>query len=320
VGAVYLRDMADLLRLDPFPVVELDGWKTRARRSGGYDYGPWFVCWHHTASSGNGKADAEYCTFTSPVAPITNIVIGRDGTRYVCAGGATNTEGKGGPLTLPDGRVVPADGGNTRALSIEISNNGVGMPYPQTQIDACFATSNRLTLAYCRGRVDNIAQHHDYAPNRKIDPSTAAAVQGPWRPSAINTSGSWELYDLRNEARRRATPPAPTPPPQPLEEADMEVVEIRPTDANAVFLGHRTTQATPVRSGAPDGLWRFILWVEWVDGRDPAQLLRLQAYRDCGAPVHSLSVHELGNTTLLGPVPLGDDRHNWTGEEFGNLI
>jgi hypothetical protein len=317
MGGVYLTDMADLLRLDPYPVVELDGWQYRARSSGGYDGGPIVIMWHHTASSGNGAADADYCTFGSSDAPLCNIVVGRDGVRHVCAGGATNTNGKGGPNTLPSGRVVPKDGCNSRAIGIEISNTGVGQSYPQIQIDACFATSNRLAAAYMGGRFDDILHHHDYAPDRKIDNATAAAVQGPWRPGAVNSSGSWELYDLRAEACRRATP-APTP--TPLEEADVEVVEIRPTDANAVFLGYRTTQATAVRSGATDGKWRFILWCEWVDGRDPAQLLRLQAYRDCGAPVYPLSVHELANTTLLGPVPLGDDRHLWTGEEFGNLI
>jgi hypothetical protein len=212
MGDTYLTDMAVQLRLDPYPVVELDDWQHRARGSGGYDGGPIVIMWHHTASSGDGAADADYCTYGSPDAPICNIVIGRDGTRHVCAGGATNTNGKGGPNTLPSGRVVPKDGCNSRAIGIEISNNGIGQSYPQIQIDACFATSNRLAAAYLGGRFDDILHHHDYAPDRKIDNATAAAVQGPWRPGAINSSGSWELHDLRVEALARArwTPPPPT--------------------------------------------------------------------------------------------------------------
>jgi LysM repeat protein len=51
-------------------------------------------------------------------------------------------------------------------------------------------------------------------PGRKIDPATAAAVQGPWKPRSLNSSGTWNQDDVRAEAARRAgsTPPTPTPP------------------------------------------------------------------------------------------------------------
>ena len=51
-----------------------------------------------------------------------------------------------------------------------------------------------------------------WAPGRKIDPATAAAVEGPWQPFAVNTSGTWDLNDLIAEHLYRwdDTPPAPT--------------------------------------------------------------------------------------------------------------
>lgn len=196
-----LTDLADVLRGAGLVVVELDGWQHIARGSGGYDGAPWCTMWHHTASAGDGAADAHYCTFVSDVRPVCNVVVGRDGIVYVCAAGATNTNGSGGPLTLPDGRTVPADAMNTKAIGVELSNDGVGMGYPQVQIDAAFAVSNACAAAYGY-RPDNVAGHVDWT-TRKIDPATAAAVAGPWRPGAINTSGSWALPDLRAECWNR---------------------------------------------------------------------------------------------------------------------
>src|SRR6187402_1953109 len=113
----YLVELADRLRAAGLAVVELDGWQQRARSSGGYDdAGPWAVFWHHTASAGDGAADAHYCTYGSPDRPVCNVVVDRAGVVYVCAGGATNTNGKGGPHRLPDGRTLPADGANSRVF------------------------------------------------------------------------------------------------------------------------------------------------------------------------------------------------------------
>ena len=51
---------------------------------------------------------------------------------------------------------------------------------------------------------------------RKIDPATADAVQGPWRPRASTSSGTWELYDIATELiDRAAAQPGPTPTPDP---------------------------------------------------------------------------------------------------------
>jgi N-acetylmuramoyl-L-alanine amidase len=222
----YLTDLADVLRGAGLSVVEVIGWETRGR-SGNSPYQdgrPWCVMWHHTASAGDGEWDADYCTFGSPDAPLTNLVIGRDGIVYVCAAGPTNTNGKGQSLGFSSG-TVPADSMNTYALGVEISGDGVGMAYPAVQIDACFAVSLAVSEAYGLAP-DDAAGHVDYAVGRKIDPATADAVQGGWRPDSVNSSGSWELADLRAELRARAAgtlpPPTPTPEPDPPEEEDMK--------------------------------------------------------------------------------------------------
>ena len=220
--SAYLEQLANVLRTAGCTVVELAGWQTRGRSNNAKyaDGRPWCVMWHHTASSGDGAADADYCTFSHPDAPICNLVIGRDGVVYVCAAGPTNTNGKGGPLTFSRG-TVPVDSMNTYAVGIEISNTGTGQNYPTAQIDACFKASNAITAAYGL-HPDDVAGHFDYAPGRKIDPATAAAVQGAWRPSSASSSGTWDLFDLRAECLRRATPtPEPPQPPPTKQEIDM---------------------------------------------------------------------------------------------------
>jgi hypothetical protein len=114
---------------------------------------------------------------------------------------------------------------NTRAIGIEAANSGVGEVWPQAQVDAYFRLNNALAAAYGL-RPTDCASHAAWAPSRKIDPATAAAVQGPWRPRSINSSGTWNVDDIRNECRARAgTGPAPTPtppkPPEPPQEDDM---------------------------------------------------------------------------------------------------
>jgi N-acetylmuramoyl-L-alanine amidase len=215
VSGRFLTDLADICRGAGLDVVEVDGWQTRARSSGGYADGrPWCVMWHHTASQTSPANDVSYIVSGSPDAPLANLYLARDGTVYVCAAGATNTNGKGGPLPVSRG-TVPADSMNTYAVGIEAANNGTGEFWPQAQIDAYFTLSNALTDGYGLA-ADDVASHNAWAPDRKIDPATANAVQGPWQPGSINSSGTWSVEDLRGECRRRSsttpTPPTPTPP------------------------------------------------------------------------------------------------------------
>jgi N-acetylmuramoyl-L-alanine amidase len=205
----YLTDMADVLRAAGLTVTEQDGWRTRARGSGGYDAPhPSCIMWHHAASSPGATAEAiaNYASYGSPDAPVCNLVLGRDGAVIVCAAGATNTNGKGGPVTLSHG-VIALDQMNTAAISIEAVNSGVGEPWPVEQIDAYFAINNALAAAYGLDPAD-LCTHAGWCepscPGRKIDPATASAVQGPWQPASINLNGTWSQDDVRAEARARA--------------------------------------------------------------------------------------------------------------------
>ena len=79
------------------------------------------------------------------------------------------------------------------------ANNGVGEPWPQVEIDTAFALAN--VLSALAGNLPTDIIGHAHYPSRKIDPATAAAVQGPWRPRSINSSGTWNLDDIHAECR-----------------------------------------------------------------------------------------------------------------------
>ena len=183
--------------------------------------------WHHTASQTSPENDAAYIATGSPDAPLSNLLIARDGRVFVIAAGGTNTNGKGYSLRFTRG-AVPNDQMNTHAVGMEIANNGVGETYPAAQIDAAFASS--ITICQRLGLdVADVANHWDWAPDRKIDCARASAASGFW-PRSVNSSQTWALDDLRAECRARAgappippdpTPPDPTPPnPAPPESED----------------------------------------------------------------------------------------------------
>lgn len=214
---IYYVEAADVLRAAGLTVVELQGWQTRARSSGGFPSGGALgVQWHHTASKTSPENDTNYMFFTAQDRPIGNGLITRTGEVWLGAAGAANTAGKGGPVTMSRG-VVPVDGANARTWAWEVANNGVGEPWPEVQIDAYFAASNAMNALF-GNRPDDVFSHaiSDGGgwTSRKIDPATAAAVQGRWRPRSIGSSGTWSLADIRAEAGRRAstTPTPPTPP------------------------------------------------------------------------------------------------------------
>jgi hypothetical protein len=107
---------------------------------------------------------------------------------------------------------------------VELANNGVGEPWPQPLVDSMFTVSNVCNLWF-GNQPDDIAPHSFYAPDRKIDPATANAVEGPWQPGAVNSSGSWAREDIQNECWFRIgelVPPEPHPPtPSPSEAFQM---------------------------------------------------------------------------------------------------
>jgi N-acetylmuramoyl-L-alanine amidase len=183
VAERMLVELADVLRAAGLDVVELDGWQTRARGSGGYDDGrPTHVMVHHTASppSSSGRPDAEYCAWGDDDAPLSNLCLDRAGVWWVLAAGATNTNGKGGPL---DG--VPADSMNTHAIGVE-ANGGYGEAWPKIQTDSYVHGVAALMAHY---RIDHCRAHFEWAPDRKIDP----AGPSPWAQG----NASWNMDAFR---------------------------------------------------------------------------------------------------------------------------
>jgi hypothetical protein len=298
MGAHYLTGMAEVLRAAGLSVVEVDDWPYRARSSGGYEDGrPWAVVWHHTASDTTPDNDVAYIVDGSADSPLANLYIARDGTVWVCAGGATNTNGKGGPFPVSRG-TIPTDSANTHVVGVEIANNGVGQTWPREQVDAAFATSLALT-AWLDLQPTDALGHVDWSPGRKIDPATADAVAGPWQPSPVNSSGSWNIDDLHAELSARAGT-------TPIGSDDMQIRLLVLTDSDAQFLAETDAQGQA-------------LFITWAGPGSPAVDAAVSAHRSeanrKGHPFEqSGNIAGLFNCVLVGPLPVGDSRHTWHGE------
>lgn len=290
MSGTYLTSMAQWLRNAGLNVIEQAGWQSRARGSGGYTNGrPWCIMWHHTASnpSSDGQGDVNFI-ITAQDAPLSNLYINRAGTVWVIAAGATNTNGKGGPYTVSKGTIA-ADSMNTAAIGIEVANNGVGEPWPQAQIDAFFATSIALTQALGL-RPDDICSHTVWAPGRKIDPAQAVSVQGPWKPTSVNSSGSWNLNDIKAECKARANgilPPVPNPPAKGAFVFTILSIE------GAAF------GAMLDDKGIAGGS------ISWLNPQ------RYNAYVDLNVPILELTTAVLLNCDLIGPIPPQFTRANF---------
>jgi len=200
MGSRYLTDLADVCRYAG-AVVEIDGWQYRARGSGGYDSGyPNHLIVHHTASgpSSDPWGDVNYCTYGHPDAPVGNLYLSRDGTVYVIAGGAANTNGTGkDPCGL-----VPDDGMNSRSIAIEAANGGTGEPWPEVQQAAYRRLCAALLAAYNIG-IGQLHAHFEWAPGRKIDPAGQSKY--------ANGSAMWDMDRFRSDVAN-AGAPIPIPP------------------------------------------------------------------------------------------------------------
>lgn len=196
MGDRYLTDLAAVVAGAGLTVVEVDGWRSRGRGSGGYDPGrPDHVMLHHTGSppSASGEDDAMYCTHGDEDAPLCNLYLDRAGTVWVCAAGATNTNGKGHDWW---GGGVSDDAMNVHAIGIE-ANGGAGHPWPELQ------QANYLLLAgalcdHYGIPVDHVRSHHEWAPHRKIDPAGVS----DWSPD----DGTWDMAAFRESVKDAAMP------------------------------------------------------------------------------------------------------------------
>lgn len=223
-GGRMLVELAEVLRRAGLRVEEVDGWQFRSRSGAGFPQsGPVGIIVHHTASGpGNdGLGDVRLLTFECDVKPMANLYLDRSGTWWVCAAGATNTNGKGGPLGP-----LPANSANSRVIGIEAGNNGVGEPWPDVMQDSYVAGVAALADAY---RVDtaHVYGHHEWAPTRKIDPA------GPSRFGSVNASRSWDMGAFRAAvaARRGGQAPPPVDTPPPVETPAGQTYVVQPEDS-----------------------------------------------------------------------------------------
>lgn len=203
MGSRYLTDLADVIRRADLVVHEISGWQTRGRSSGGFNSPqPTYIMCHHTASSpgSDGASDANYIATGSDIAPISQLYINRDGEVWVCAAGACNNAGSGGPHGS-----VPQDSMNTYSIALEVANNGVGEPWPEIQQQAYQLVVQTLMARYGIPTA-NICAHFEWAPTRKIDPAGSSR----WATGAA----SWNMAAFRSDAAAGwpDQPPTPTPP------------------------------------------------------------------------------------------------------------
>jgi hypothetical protein len=256
VSGIYYAELADVLRAAGVEVgvgSQNVGWETRARSSGGFPSPPLAVFWHHTASETSIENDLAWQCHGCDDAPVGNMTIARDGVVWPVAAGASNCAGKGGPATFSRG-TIPADSGNTRGFNIEVAAAGTpGHPWPVAQIDAYFRTSNALNELAGNLPTDVISHAlgaGDGWTDRKIDPATAADVEGPWRPSSVNGSGTWSLADIRAECSRRSSS-SPGPIPRPIGDDMAQVIKGDRSDSYYAWNG-------VTLSGIPS-----LEWVQW---------------------------------------------------------
>ena len=205
-----LNDLADVCRSTGYPVIECDGWPTRGRggaggdSTGGYESGaPNHVIVHHTASGpgSDGWPDVNYC-LNHQDAPVGNLYLSRDGTVYVMAGRAANTNGSGHDTC----GMVSDDNMNSKSIAIEAGNNGVGELWANPQQDCYVKLVNALCSSYGIG-VEQVHSHFEWAPGRKIDPAGQSAY--------ANGGDMWDMNAFRNDVAGGFTPPPqpePTPP------------------------------------------------------------------------------------------------------------
>jgi len=103
------------------------------------------------------------------------------------AAGATNTNGKGGPLGP-----LSLDNANSRVIGIEAANNGVDEPWPKVQQNNYQILVRALCKAYSIPTT-NVYSHYEWAPTRKIDPA------GPSRWQDNPSTKPWIMDKFRTE-------------------------------------------------------------------------------------------------------------------------
>lgn len=168
--AYSLKWLPKVLRDAGLKVEEVKGWQTRGRGDIGKIS---FVLCHHTATRHPGNAPSLWIVRDGRpdvTGPLSQLVLGRDGTFYVVAAGRANHAGKGAWNEMKNV-------GNAKSIGIEAENNGLseikpkeGEPWPEKQVLA-YAKGVAAILKHLGLGVEACVGHKEYAPQRKIDPS-----------------------------------------------------------------------------------------------------------------------------------------------------
>lgn len=152
------------LKANKVKVKKVKGWKNRGREGTWQPHG---VLFHHTASnklSGNAPALGTVTNGRTDLpGPLSNFVVGRNGTVFFVAKGRCNHAGEGGPI-----KGIPKDSGNAYLIGIECENNGIGEPWPSEQKRAIAILCSLLLIEMDEGARMLIA--HKEWTSRKIDP------------------------------------------------------------------------------------------------------------------------------------------------------
>lgn len=157
--------LADTLRARGLKVVEQPGWQTRGKDWGGEPVG--VIC-HHTAGAATGNAPSLKLVTEGHQdlpGPLSQLVLGRDGTFYVVAAGRSNHAGAG----VWEGVTT----GNSSFIGIEAENQGTGKdPWPAVQMEA-YAQGVAAILNRLGATPRMVCGHKEYArpAGRKVDPS-----------------------------------------------------------------------------------------------------------------------------------------------------
>jgi len=190
--AVVLRDAG-------LKVAEQPGWHTRGREMTG---AAGVIC-HHTAGPARGNAPSLGIVTNGRSdlpGPLSQLVLGRDGTFYVVASGRANHAGRGTWRAVTDG--------NGRMIGIEAEATGRD-GWPDVQMDAyrrgVAAILRRLGLT-----ADACCGHKEYAqpkgrkpdPNFDMDAFRASVAAILRRPTTSHAATIKESDDMFSEADR----------------------------------------------------------------------------------------------------------------------
>lgn len=200
MGAIWLLHLPWWIQEAGLEVDTEPGWETRSRSSGGYD-AIHAIGVHHTAGGGDLDSNARWQWYNAPARPIGAMCLDPQGRIRVGAAGATNTQGRGGPIKTSKG-TTPLDQGNRYWVSIEAINRGDGTPWPEAQQEAyvrlCRVLCSKLNL----NPATDVLAHFEWT-TRKVDPAgTSKYASG---------ANKWNMAGFRRDIGGSAPPPQPPP-------------------------------------------------------------------------------------------------------------